>query len=435
MSAPKARIFKPFLEPARDKAARGGRGGGKSHFFANDGVEKAVSFPGDSGEGFRWLCGREIQKSLKQSAKFLIESKIRAHGLTEADGFKIFNDRIQTPKDGVIDFVGLQDHTAESVKSFENYHRFWGEEAQTISQKSLNLIRPTIRWENQRLGMFSELHWSWNGRRKSDAVDKYFFGPNTPENAIIAHVNWYDNPWFPDVLNEERLECLRLTPDQYDHIWEGGYATVMSGAYYAKHLAKAKSESRIKPLAFDPLMTIRAIWDIGGTGAKADATAIWITQWVGEQIKFLDYYEATGQPLDVHINWLRKNGYENALCILPHDGKTHDKVHKVSFESYLEDAGFDVEVIPNQGPGAAMLRVEAARRLFPRMYFDKDKTEAGREAIGWYHEKWDEDRDVGLGPDHDWSSHGSDAFGLCAVCYEEPKSTESDWTYMKRVSH
>jgi phage terminase large subunit len=236
----------------------------------------------------------------------------------------------------------------------------------------------------------------------------------------VVRANWSDNPWFPSVLESERLDCLRTTPEQYDHIWEGGYATVNAGAYYASALATAKAQSRIGRVAADPLMVKRAIWDIGGTGAKADACAIWIVQYVGRELRFLDYYEAQGQPLATHIEWLRANGYGAAMCVLPHDGATNDRVHDVSYESALRAAGFEVQVIANQGAGAAMKRVEAARRLFASMWFD-EKCQAGIDAIGWYHEKRDEERGIGLGPDHDWSSHGADAFGLAAVAYELPQ--------------
>jgi phage terminase large subunit len=173
-------------------------------------------------------------------------------------------------------------------------------------------------------------------------------------------------------------------------------------------------------------MTIRAIWDIGGTGAKADACAIWIEQFVGKEIRHLNYYEKKGQPLSAHVDWLRANGYEKALCVLPHDGASNDKVYDVSYESALRDAGFEVMVIPNQGKGAAMQRVETARRLFSNMWFD-EKCEAGLRAIGWYHPKIDAARGIDLGPEHDWSSHGSDAFGLGAVHYQQANE-DSDWS-------
>jgi phage terminase large subunit len=162
-------------------------------------------------------------------------------------------------------------------------------------------------------------------------------------------------------------------------------------------------------------MTVRAYWDIGGTGAKADACAIWIVQFIGHEVRVLNYYEAVGQPLASHVGWLRANGYGDALCVLPHDGATHDKVYKVSYESALREAQFSVRVVPNMGAGAANTRIEAVRRLFPQISFNESTTEPGRDALGWYHEKRDEARGIGLGPDHDWASHGADAFGLMAV--------------------
>ena len=415
-----AEAFEPLLHPARYKGAWGGRGSGKSQFFAGLEVEDALRFPGEAQEGMRLVCIREVQKSLKHSAKSLIEAKLAEYRLGERDGFKVYNEVIKTPGDGVMIFQGMQDHTADSIKSLEGFHRAWVEEAQSLSPLSMQLLRPTIRWESPRLGLASEMHFSWNPRRKSDPVDAMLRG-SPPSDAVVVRANWSDNPWFPAVLEKERQDCLRTTPDQYDHIWEGGYVTVNAGAYYAAAIALAKKEGRIGKVAADPLMVTRAIWDIGGTGAKADACAIWIAQYVGREIRWLDYYEAQGQPLATHIEWLRANGHGNAMCILPHDGATNDRVHDVSYESALRSAGFEVQVIANQGAGAAMKRVEAARRLFPLMWFD-EKCQPGIDAIGWYHEKRDEDRGIGLGPEHDWSSHGADAFGLGAVAYEAPKS-------------
>jgi phage terminase large subunit len=214
-----------------------------------------------------------------------------------------------------------------------------------------------------------------------------------------------------------------MQPDQYDHIWEGGYVSLMAGAYYAKCLTEAKLQKRIGRVPADPLMTLRAFADIGGTGARADAFALWIAQFIGKEIRVLDYYEQVGQPLATHLNWMRERGYTKDKCQiwLPHDGATQDKVYDVSYESALASAGYTVTVVPNQGKGAAKARIEAGRRLFPSMWFNEETTQAGRDALGWYHEKQDEERGIGLGPEHDWASHGSDAFGLMCVAYEEPK--------------
>ena len=412
-----AEVFEPALQPARHIALYGGRGSGKSHFAAELLVEEAVRFPGEAQEGLRCICAREVQKSLKDSAKFLLESKLAKHRLGEADGFKVYADRIQTPKDGLFIFQGLQDHTSDSIKSFEGFHRLWGEEAHSISNRSVSLIRPTIRWENKRLGLTSTMLWTWNPTRKSDAVDMMFRGGEPPSDSTIIKANWSDNPWFPSVLEQERLDCLRSQPDQYPHIWEGDYATVLTGAYYAKHLQEAREQGRIGKVAKDPLIEIKAFWDIGFN----DATSIWVAQFVGREIRVLDYYEAQGQPLAAHLTWLRSKGYESALCVLPHDGAHSNAVTGIRFEDHIRAAGFKALTIENQGRGAAMKRIEALRRLFPSIWFNVDTCQAGLDALGWYHEKRDDARNIGLGPDHDWSSHAADSAGLMAIAYEAPR--------------
>jgi len=311
-------------------------------------------------------------------------------------------------------FTGMQDHTADSIKSLEGFRIAWIDEAQTLSARSLSLLRPTIRAEN------SELWASWNPRRKSDAIDD-FLRAKKPTGSIVVKANWRDNPWFPSVLADERRLDLELYPERYDHIWEGDYAKAFEGAYFASLLSDARRSGRIGRVTADPLLPIRAFIDIGGSGATADAFTIWIVQWVGQEIRILDYYESVGQVLAYHVNWLRKQGYENAILYLPHDGVNENNVTGKRYEDHLREAGFKVEPpVKNQGRGAAMMRIEAVRRLGPQIWWNEATTEAGRDAVGFYHEHKDEARNVGLGPEHDWSSHAADALGLMAICYEEP---------------
>lgn len=400
------RAFKPLLHPARYKGAHGGRGSGKSHFFAEKLVEDCLAE-----KGMLAVCIREVQKTLAQSSKRLIENKIETLGVGHK--FRVFNDKIETPGDGVIIFQGMQDHTAESIKSLEGFQRAWLEEAQSISTRSLSLLRPTIRAAG------SEIWASWNPRRKTDAIDD-FLRQKRPHNAVVVQANWRDNPWFPAELEAERKLDLSLYPDRYEHIWEGDYAKALEGAYFARQLAEAKAEGRIGHVARDPLLPVQAIWDIGGSSATADAMAIWIVQLIGQKILVLDYIEGVGQVLAYYVNELRSRGWGGALCILPHDGVNENNITGKRYEDHVREAGFEVRVVKNQGKGAAMMRIEAARRLFPRVWFNEATTEAGRDALGYYHEKKDEARNIGLGPEHDWSSHGADAFGLMAVAYEEP---------------
>jgi phage terminase large subunit len=204
LKIPTAKIFEPLLRPSRYKGAWGGRGSGKSHFFGEMLVEAC-----QAEMGMLAVCIREAQKTLAQSSKRLIESKISSLGLGHR--FKSFSDRIETPGDGMIIFRGMQDHTSESIKSLEGFRIAWIDEAQTLSARSLSLLRPTIRAAN------SELWASWNPRRKSDAIDD-FFRRREPTGAIVVKANWRDNPWFPDVLEDERKLDLSLYPDRYDHI-------------------------------------------------------------------------------------------------------------------------------------------------------------------------------------------------------------------------
>lgn len=401
------RVFEPLLHSARYKGAHGGRGSGKSHFFAEMLVDDCLS-----NKGTLAVCIREVQKTLAQSSKRLIEKKIEALGVGHK--FRVYEDKIQTPGDGLMIFQGMQDHNSESIKSLEGFNRAWWEEAQTATERSLSLLRPTLRAEG------SQMWFSWNPRRKTDAVDD-FLRVKKPHNAIVVQANWKDNPWFPAELEEERRLDLELYPDRYDHIWDGGYARALEGAYFARELAKAKAEGRIGAVAADPLLPVRAYFDLGGSGASADAMAIWIVQFVGQQILVLDYIEGVGQVLAYYVTELRKRGWDAVLCKLPHDGVNENNITGKRYEDHLRDAGFQVDVIKNQGKGAAMMRIEAVRRIAAKLWFNESTTEGGRDALGYYHEKKDEARNIGLGPEHDWSSHGSDAFGLMAVDYEEPR--------------
>jgi phage terminase large subunit len=403
-----AKVFEPLLSAGvRYKAAYGGRGSGKSHFFGELLVETCQAERGTSA-----VCIREAQRTLAQSSKRLIESKIAALGLGHQ--FKIFSDKIETPGDGLIIFRGMQDHTADSIKSLEGFKIAWVDEAQNLSARSLSLLRPTIRDKG------SQLWASWNPRRRSDSIDD-FFRAKSPAGAIVVSANWRDNPWFPSVLEDERKLDLSLYPDRYEHVWEGDYVRAFEGAYFAQMLNEARAQGRIGKVSADPLLPLRAFIDIGGSGASADAFTIWIVQWVGNEIRVLDYYESVGQVLAFHVNWLRSKGYQNAILYLPHDGVNSNAITGKRYEDHLREAGFTVEPpVKNQGKGAAMMRIEALRRLGPQIWWNESTTEPGRDAIGFYHERKDETRNIGLGPEHDWSSHAADALGLMAICHEAP---------------
>jgi phage terminase large subunit len=400
------------------RGSYGGRGSAKTRTFAKMAAVRGAMF-GDAGVHGVVVCGREFMNSLADSSFAEVKTAIAEEPWLAAK-YDVGESYIRT-KDGRVEFafIGLR-RSLMSLKSKSRILILWVDEAEQVSEDAWMIVDPTVREEE------SEIWVTWNPARKKSATHMRFRADPPPMSKIVE-MNWRDNPWFPSKLNIKRLHDQEKRPDQYDHVWEGDFVTVVEGAYFAKSLSEARAKGRIGNVSADPLMTVRAIWDIGGTGAKADACAIWIAQFVGREIRVLDYYEAVGQPLATHVQWLREKGYGKAYCILPHDGSHQDKVFDASYEGALKSAGFDVRVIPNQGKGAAKMRVEAARRLFPSIWFNKDTTEPGRDALGWYHEKKsDDERNVGLGPEHDWSSHGADAFGLMCVAYETPEDYDED---------
>jgi len=412
------KLIPVFSGRADVRGAYGGRGSAKTRSFAKMAAVVGYRY-GKAGTSGIILCARQFMNSLEDSSLEECKRAIEDEPFL-ADYYEVGEKYIKS-KDGRITFAfaGL-DRNIASIKSKGRLLLCWVDEAEPVTDEAWTTLIPTLREEGE--DWSAELWVTWNPKRKNAAVEKRFRHSKNPMVKVVE-LNWRDNPLFPDKLERDRQTDLIERPDQYDHVWEGGYATVVEGAYYAASLTEAKAKGRIGKVPADPLMTIRLFADIGGTGARADAFTLWAAQFIGLEIRVLDYYEAVGQPLAAHLAWCRERGYtpDKAQFWLPHDGSTQDKVYDVSYESALKAAGYKVTVVPNQGKGAAKARIEAARRLFPSIWFNAETTEAGRAALGWYHEKRDQERDIGLGPNHDWSSHGADSFGLMCVVYEPPK--------------
>lgn len=410
----------PVFEGRADvRGARGGRGSAKTRSFA---LMAAVQgyIHGNAGTTGIILCARQFMNSLEDSSLEEVKRAIESEPWLLAY-YEIGDKYIKSKDDRIhFAFAGL-DRNIASIKSKGRILLCWVDEAEPVSDEAFTTLIPTLREEDSDWN--AELWLTWNPKRKAAAVEKRFRGSTDPLVKIVE-LNWRDNPKFPAKLERDRQRDLVERPDQYEHIWEGAYASVVEGAYFAAHLTAAKASGRIARVPADPLMTLRVFVDIGGTGARADAFTMWVAQFIGLEVRVLDYYEAVGQPIGTHLEWLRAHGYtpERAQIWLPHDGSTQDKVFDVSYESALQKAGYTVTVVPNQGKGAASQRIEAVRNLFPSIWFNEETTQAGRDALGWYHEKKDEIRGIGLGPEHDWASHGADAFGLMAVVYEPPKA-------------
>lgn len=406
-----------FTGPAMYRGAYGGRGSSKTRSFATMTAVHGYRCAEAGQEGVI-VCGREFMNSLADSSFEEVAGAIRAMPWLN-DYYDLGENYIRTRCRRIsYAFVGLR-RNLDSIKSKARIRLAWVDEAESVSDVAWTKLDATVREED------AEVWATWNPERKNSATHKRFREKPPAESKIIA-LNWRDNPWFPSTLNKKRLADLDARPDQYDWIWEGGFRSTVEGAYFAKHLAAAKEEGRIGFVPRDPLAPIKVFFDIGGTGLRSDAGSMWVVQFVGQKINVIDHMTAQGQELSYYVNWLRERKYNKGVTVyLPHDGAHGDKVFATSYESAMREAGcngeWDVIVIPNQGAGAAMSRIETARRVFPRIWFNAETTEPGRDALGWYHEKRsDDERNIGLGPLHDWSSHDADAFGLMCIVYDEP---------------
>ena len=411
------KLIPVFTGRADVRGAHGGRGSGKTRSFAAMIAVQGYKF-GMEGQKGILLCARQFMNSLDDSSLEECKRAIEDHPFL-ADYYEI-GDKYIRSRDGNIQFAfaGL-DRNIASIKSKGRILICWVDEAEPVTDEAWTTLIPTLREEGSDWN--AELWVTWNPKRKKASVESRFRYSTDPLVKLVQ-LNWRDNPKFPAKLERERQRDLNERPDLYPHIWEGDFATVTEGAYFASDIIKAKQEGRIGGLVpIDPLMTIRLFVDIGGTGARADAFVIWCVQFIGLEIRCVDYYESVGQPLAAHLAWLRGKGYthDRAQFWLPHDGSSSDKVYSVTYEGALRQAGYTVTTIPNQGSGAARMRIEAIRRRFAACRFD-EKCQPGVEALGFYHEKRSKDRDIGLGPEHDWSSHAADGFGLCCICYEGP---------------
>jgi phage terminase large subunit len=434
-----------FIGPADVRGAWGGRGSGKTRSFAKMAAVRGYMY-GQAGISGIILCARQYMNSLDDSSLEEVKRAIEEEPFL-AEYYDVGEKYVRS-HDGRIDFsfAGLEKSLA-SIKSKGRILLCWVDEAEPVTAEAWTTLVPTLREEGSDWN--AELWVTWNPKRKTAACESRFRNQNDPLIKVVE-INWKDNPAFPAKLERERQRDLEKRPDQYAHVWDGAYVSVIEGAYFAKHLTLARQQGRVGRVAADPLMKIHLFFDIGGTGARADAVTIWAKQFIGREIRALDYYEAVGQPLSAHVEWMRSRGYtpKRSQIWLPHDGDTNDKVHNVSYASALkgDGLGYNVEVVPNQGVGAAKKRIEAARLHFHAIWFNAPDgvdpettptTAAGLEALGWYHEKKDEERGIGLGPEHDWSSHGADAFGLGCICADRifAESDTTGWSKPLKYSN
>ncbi len=390
-----------LYEPWRFKVAHGGRGGSKSTGFATAALIKGLQEPK------LILCAREFQSSILDSVHAILSEQIGLLGL--GNFYTIQQSSIIGQNGTKIIFAGLR-HNISKIKSINGVDICWVEEAANVSKSSWDVLIPTIRNEN------SEIWVTFNSELETDETYKRFV-LNTPTNAKVVKIGWQDNPWFPEVLRQEKDDCYAKDYDDYLHIWEGHCRQCLEGAVYAKEMRTAQEEGRICKVPIIAGRPIDTFWDLG----KRDHTAIWFVQFGQGEYRVVDFYQNRGEDLRHYLKLLQEKSYLYGTHFLPHDG-AHERLGSSSIESQIA-AIYPKKVIVLPRISDIELGIDMTRGIFPLCYFDEVKCADGIQALRRY--KYDVDEYSGSyskRPLHDENSDASDAFRQISMALDYKKN-------------
>lgn len=334
---------RPLFERHRYKVLRGGRASAKSWAVARVLLQLAGNLDLRARSGFRpdafsVLCGREHQSSIRESVHKLLRNQIEAMNLGSM--FRIEQNAIYGPAGAMFVFIGLAEQSKENMKSYEDFDVCWVEEAQVLTQGTLNTLLPTIR----RPG--SEIWFTYNPELDDDPMQK-FAESLLPADGVVIDLHYRDNPWFNATLEAERVRAQRTLPKvDYENIWEGKLRPTVAGAIYADEIADMVAQRRIGDYPYDPFHLVHPIFDLGWN----DSMVLGLAQRHISQLRLIDYIEDDHKTLDWYSQELRKRPYSYGTMFLPHDGDHGDyrSDHGKSAKQILEGLGWRVEVLPRR---------------------------------------------------------------------------------------
>jgi phage terminase large subunit len=386
--------FEGFLRPYRYKGAYGGRGGAKSWTIADLLVNIAARQPE------LVVCAREFQNSIDDSVYRLLEKRIRHFNLPYI--FKKTSIECTTTGSEFI-FKGLSKMDGASLKSLEGATKLWMEEAQNISHASWENVVPTIRAEN------SEIWASWNPTIE-DAPTQQRLVVNPPPNSYIVQVNWNDNPWFPDVLEQERLHMLQTDPVSYRNVWGGECRVFAEGAFLKDEMAALENAGRIGDVPYNPNKLVYTWWDLSHSASgKGDPNAIAFIQPAdGTGFNVIDYWEGNtiGLP-KVANDVIKGRDYNYGGHFLPHDAARVNSHTEKSDDELLRDMGLkNVNIVERTTD--LWRDMTAVRLVIPMLKIDRKKCAPLIGALKAHRKE--QDLKTGLWKfKHDWTSHGISA--------------------------
>lgn len=408
--------LRPFLKPARNKIAYGGRGSAKSWTIARILILFAVQ------KKVRILCTRQLQNSINDSVHKLLKEQIDSMGLTSY--FTVTKQSITAKNGSEFIFKGIMHNVAE-IKSLEGIDYCWIEEAEQLTENSWHIITPTIRKDD------SEVWASFNTRFKYDFLYKEFVTGPTPPDSIVIKMNYNDNPWFPGVLKAQMEHMKETDFDKYLHIWLGQLKRIEEGAIFGKQMTRARKEERMLNMPIQSNCQVDIYADLG----KSDETAYWYVQRVGKEVRLIDYFEDTGAEVEDYVKEIKSHGYNLGTLYLPHDAG-HERIGmKRNISQQFKDGGiYNVKIvdrIPHK-----QTAIEMGREIMSQCYFHTGtderglRVEQGLDHLSAYKYKLNEANGVyQLNPLHDKHSNGADAFmAIAQAGVLQSHDKYSDWS-------
>lgn len=398
-----------LFEPHPYKTLYGGRDGCKSWAIARAlliiGANPGILWPGRT-DGPRILCGRETMDSIRESVHQLLSDQIGNLGL--GNFYQVLQSEIRGKNGCEIMFAGLRKQSVSSLKSYESIDIFWGEEASTVTRRSLTILLPTIRKAG------SEIWWSLNPDLETDAVYQDFV-LDPPKGSFVCRTSYKDNNWLSPE-SRQKIELLReRDPDTFHHVYEGGTRSTVEGAIYKAELQTAEKNGQIRSVPVDGMQPVDTFWDLG----YADRVSIWAAQRTPFEIKILRYFEGDHQAIDYYLREIQTWGYVLGTCYLPWDGGTISLGTGKSIEELMRAKGFKTRV--NRQLSLAD-GINAVRTIFPQTYFDAKLCADGLQYLRRY--QWGPTTQLGVArrePLHDDASHPADALRTLAIGIKEPE--------------
>jgi len=431
------KIGQIFEGKADYRGAYGGRGAAKTISFADMAIVDIMRL---ADRPWKFLCGRELQKSLKDSVFSVIAAQIEVLGVQEA--FEVGKEYIRCKNGNEFLFYGLKSNIAE-VKGLHGVRRTWLEEAQKVSQASLSYLIPTV----MRDFPDCEIWASWNPDDEDDPVHKMFV-TDADESFKVTKINYYDNPWFPEGLDKVRLRDLKNNPQRYEWIWEGNFNINAEGSVYGKWVADMEREGRLVEGLYDPTLPVHTSWDLG----YSDDTPIWFWQQVRNEIRLIDYYESNRQGIkhyaeqvyghEIIVDQYGDNGkvlkwhkgavineartqYKYGMHFVPHDAV--NKLLQAGGRSAIDQLfEFGIKAT-NVNSTSQQTQIDGARHTLERTWADPKACKEGLRSLRKYQFKFLENKgSYSHEPDHDFGgySHACDAYEIIAQVWKTPKSAE-----------